>query len=148
MVVTRTNRRAAHKLGAFEVWLREVLFQCEIQILWACFSKDVEAFVLSAGNFVQCFRCRHMHDVERNIARYLAEHNGAMRCFAFEQTGSANGMKHRVGFAPSKMLLNEHVNCHAIFCMHHDDCAVVAGFLHCTKYLAIVAVVSVGVRHE
>ena len=89
-----------------------------------------------------------MHDVERNVAGYLAQHNGAMCCFAFKQTGSANGVKHGVGFTSCKMLLNKHIDSHTVFGMHHDDCAVVACLLHRTKYLAIVAVIGVGIRHE
>ena len=51
--------------------LGEVVFQRHIEVLRACLSEHVEPLVTGLGHCLKRLGCRHMHDVQRHIARHL-----------------------------------------------------------------------------
>ena len=54
----------------------------------------------------------------------------------------------RISFAARNVLLHKHVDSNAVFGVHHDGGAIVAGLLHRTKNLSIVTVENTWVSHE
>ena len=102
----------------------------------------------SLGQRIERFRSRHVHDVQRHVARNFGQHNCAASCFTLQQAWSAVAVVLRVGFAACNVLLHQNVDSNAVFGVHHDGGTVVACLLHCSQDLAVVRIEHAGIRHK
>jgi len=148
VIVLRANRRRAHELGALEAGTREVILERHVEVLRTGLGEHVQAFVLCGRHLVQRFRRRHVHDVQRHIARHLRQHDCAVRSLTFEQARSRIGVILRVGLTARQVLLHEHVDGDSVLCVHHDHRAVLCRRLHRAQNLTVIAIEDARIRHE
>ena len=103
-VVLRPDRGRAHELGALEPWPGEMILERHIEVLRAGLGKDVRTLVSCRGHGIKRFRRRHVHDVQRHVARGLGQDDGSVRRLALQDRRTGQPVIHRIGLATGERL--------------------------------------------
>ena len=120
----------------------------QVEVLRAGLAEHVGAAVAGRGHRLERLAGRHVHDVERDVAGHLRQHDGPVGGLALQLGSTDDAVVLRVGLAPGQRLRDEHVDGDAVLGVHHDHRAVVGRPLHGPQDLAVVAVEDAGVGHE
>ena len=109
-----------------------MILNTEEQVLRTGLSKDGKSLVSGICNLSDPFLGRHMDDVEMCAGKFR-ELDRPVHSFALGDGRSCDAVVDRVRLPSLERLGAKDVNCHSIFCVHHDQGACLCCLLHRTQ---------------
>ena len=125
----------------------EVVLEVQVQVLRAGLGEHVVAVIAGLGDPLESLAGGQVHEVDRR-ACHERQLDGPVGGLSLQAGRPGDAVVHRVGLAPGRRLLGQHVDGDAVLGVHGDQGAVVGGLLHGPQDLAVVAVEEARVGHE